>query len=83
MKRLQNKLWVNFLLLAVFLLSLASWTTPVRAQTPVPVNPVYIYLFWGDGCPHCAKAKPYFENLAADYPEIQLRTYEVYYDAEN
>ena len=83
MKRLQNKLWVNFLLLTVFLLSLASWTTPVRAQTPVPVNPVYIYLFWGDGCPHCAKAKPYFESLAAAYPEIQLRTYEVYYDAGN
>jgi glutaredoxin len=83
MKRLQRQLWVNFLLLAAFLLSLANWTTPVRAQTPAPANPVYIYLFWGEGCPHCAKAKPYLENLAAAYPEIQLRTYEVYYDEEN
>jgi thiol-disulfide isomerase/thioredoxin len=83
MKRLQRKLWVNFLLLVAFLVSLANWTTPVRAQTPAPANPVYIYLFWGEGCPHCAKAKPYFENLAAAHPEIQLRTYEVYYDAEN
>lgn len=83
MKRIQRKLWVNFLLLAAFLVSLANWTTPVQAQTPAPANPVNIYLFWGEGCPHCAKAKPYFENLAAAYPEIQLRTYEVYYDAEN
>lgn len=83
MKSLKKKLWLDFLLLAALLLSLANWTTPVRAQTPAPENPVYIYLFWGEGCPHCAIAKPYFENLATIYPEIQLKTYEVYYDAEN
>lgn len=75
MKSLKKKLWLDFLLLAALLLSLANWTTPVRAQTPAPENPVYIYLFWGEGCPHCAIAKPYFENLATIYPEIQLKTY--------
>lgn len=55
----------------------------MRAQTPAPDYPVYIYFFWGEGCPHCAKAKPYFESLAATYPEIQLSTYEIYYDEEN
>lgn len=53
------------------------------AQTPSSQYKVYIYLFWGDGCPHCAKAKPYFENLAANHSEIELNTYEVYYDADN
>lgn len=53
----------------------------VQAQTPQPEHPVYIYLFWGDGCPHCAKAKPYFEELAQQYPNIVYRAYEVYYDA--
>lgn len=52
----------------------------VQAQTPQPEHPVYIYLFWGDGCPHCAKAKPYFEELAKQYPNIVYRAYEVYYD---
>jgi glutaredoxin len=83
MKRLQRKLWINFLLLAIFLLSLANWTTPVRAQTPVPAKPVYIYLFWGDGCPHCAAAKPFLKGLTEHYPNVELRSYEVWTVPEN
>lgn len=69
------------ILLVIFLV--VSQVKVSHAQTPTPQQHVIIYLFWKEGCSHCAKAKPYFENLAADYPEIQLRTYEVYYDAEN
>lgn len=55
---------------------------PSLAQTPEPEDhPVYIYLFWGEGCPHCAKAKPYFESLAQKYPQVIYRDYEIYYDA--
>ncbi len=57
--------------------------SPVQAQTPTPGNSVFIYLFWGDGCPHCAKAKPFFEGLAAKYPEVVLLEFEVYNDPEN
>lgn len=78
MKRTFFRLIASLLLL-VFLLNLVI---PVQAQTPAPVNPVYIYFFWGEGCPHCAKAKPYFEYLALTYPEIELKSYEVYYDAD-
>ncbi len=46
-------------------------------------NPVVIYMFWGDGCPHCAVAKPFFEKMAQTYPNVELRFYEVWYDAEN
>ncbi len=60
-----------------------SWVIPVQAQTPAPANTIYIHLFWGDGCPHCAIAKPYFESLATAYPEIELKTYEIYYNADN
>lgn len=77
MKRAFFRLIASMLLLVLIL----NWTKPVQAQTPAPANPVYIYLFWGEGCPHCAKAKPYFENLALTYPEIVLKSYEVYYDA--
>jgi len=83
MKRLSKIQWASLLMTAGLFISLASWITPVRAQTTTPSNPVFIYLFWGEGCPHCAKAKPYFENLAATHPEIQLHTYEIYYDEEN
>jgi len=46
-------------------------------------DPVYIYLFWGEGCPHCAKAKPLLESLAQRNPRVILRAYEIYYVAEN
>jgi cytochrome c biogenesis protein CcdA/thiol-disulfide isomerase/thioredoxin len=46
-------------------------------------DPVYMYLFWGDGCPHCAQAKPFLESLARQNPRIVLRMYEIYYVEEN
>ncbi|NMC13692.1 MAG: thioredoxin family protein [Chloroflexi bacterium] len=54
------------------------------AQTPAPPQHLtYIYLFWGDGCPHCAVAKPYLESLQEKYPGVILKAYEVYYVPEN
>jgi len=44
---------------------------------------VTIYLFWGDGCPHCAIAKPFLEQLAASNPGIRLLKYEVHNDEDN
>jgi thiol-disulfide isomerase/thioredoxin len=46
-------------------------------------NPVYIYLFWGEGCPHCAQAKPFLESLAEQDQRIVLRSYEIYYTPAN
>jgi len=52
------------------------------AQTPEPDDyPVHIYVFWGEGCPHCAKARPYFEGLAQKYPQIIYHAYEIYHDS--
>jgi len=55
----------------------------VRAQTPKPEHQIVIYLFWGNGCPHCAEAKPFLENLAVENPNIIIREYEVWYIQEN
>lgn len=46
-------------------------------------KPVVVYMFWGDGCPHCAVAKPFFEEMARKYPQIELKFYEVWYIPEN
>uniref|UniRef100_A0A7C4KYI6 Thioredoxin domain-containing protein n=1 Tax=Bellilinea caldifistulae TaxID=360411 RepID=A0A7C4KYI6_9CHLR len=57
---------------------------PVQAQEQPPQeNKAVIYMFWGDGCPHCAEAKPYLEGLAQRYPWVELRFYEVWYDEDN
>ena len=43
---------------------------------------VEIYLFYGEGCPHCAKAKKFLESLKEKYP-IELKEYEVYFHPQN
>jgi thiol-disulfide isomerase/thioredoxin len=79
-RKISRGVW---LLLIAVLISLPVWTTPVHAQTPTPENQVIMYLFWGEGCPHCAKAKPYLESLPVKYPGLVLKSYEVYYNQEN
>lgn len=39
--------------------------------------------FWGDGCPHCAKEKIFLEKLEKAYPWLEIKRYEVWYNAEN
>jgi cytochrome c biogenesis protein CcdA/thiol-disulfide isomerase/thioredoxin len=46
-------------------------------------QPVYVYFFWGEGCPHCATAKPILEDLAERYPQVQIESFEVYHVEEN
>ncbi len=44
---------------------------------------VVVYFFWGDGCPHCAKEKPFLEDLEQKYPELEVKMFEVYYSQDN
>lgn len=55
---------------------------PAFAQSTTE-NKVVVYLFWGDGCPHCASEKPFLEELAANNPLIELKLFEVWYDDAN
>ena len=41
------------------------------------------YLFYGDGCPHCADLESYLEEEYSDDKEVNLHKYEVWYDSEN
>ncbi len=79
-KTLRFLSWITLTILAIVLLTLISSPKPVAAQEG---NPVVIYMFWGEGCPHCAAAKPYFEDLANKNPEIELRFFEIYNSVEN
>lgn len=47
------------------------------------VQPTCIYLFYGQGCPHCERAKPVIDALVKKYPQVQLKTYEVYFNTTN
>ena len=54
----------------------------IRVQA-ASADKVVVYFFWGDGCPHCAKAKPFLEELSQRYPQVEVRMYEVWHDEEN
>lgn len=66
-------LFSAFALLAVFFCS-----PVVKAD-----NNLNVYLFWGEGCPHCAKEKTFLNKILPNYPTVKLNTYEVYYNQTN
>lgn len=47
------------------------------------MEPVSIYFFWGDGCPHCAAAKPFLAGLEEKYPSVTVRAFEVWRNEAN
>jgi glutaredoxin len=44
---------------------------------------VEIYIFHGQGCPHCSKALSWFEEISPNYPHVNIHEKEVYFDDEN
>jgi len=61
---------VIFVFLGAFSISMAS-------------NNVDAYLFYGNGCPHCAKEIKFFESIKNKYPDLNVIGYEVYFSQEN
>ncbi|HZX44847.1 MAG TPA: glutaredoxin domain-containing protein [Candidatus Nanoarchaeia archaeon] len=46
-------------------------------------NNVTIYFFYGDGCPHCAKAEPFLDKLEAKYTELTVESFETWHNKTN
>ena len=46
-------------------------------------NPVELYFFEGQGCPHCARMASYLEGLKSDYPNLVVKNFEVYFNKDN
>jgi len=70
-----KKLLASFLsILALVFLAVPS----VHAQ-----NNVNLYLFWGDGCPHCAEEKAYLSQILPNYSNAKLNKFEIYFNQDN
>lgn len=65
----------KFLFLFIFLF---TFIPNIKAE-----EKVNLYLFYGDGCPHCAKEKEFLNNLQKEYDNLEINTYEVWYDEDN
>lgn len=46
-------------------------------------NKVTLYLFHGDGCPHCASEIEYLNKIEKKYKNLEIVKYEVWYNEEN
>jgi len=84
MRKVRPFLWLSILIVFLVICHGLIFPQTVFAQS-LAANPhkVVIYLFWGDGCPHCAVAKPFLSDLAKGYANTELRAYEVWYVPEN
>ncbi len=79
-------------LLALLFIVLGALVAPHHGDAAAPSTvsstdqdgePVIIYFFWGDGCPHCAEAKPFLAGLTQRFPRVQVRDFELYFHEEN
>lgn len=74
-KILFKLVFVLVVLLVVFLI----WPKSLQAE-----EPVVLYLFWGQGCPHCAEEQVFLATLQREYGDrLVVKDYEVYYDQDN
>ncbi|HCE17065.1 MAG TPA: hypothetical protein DEQ80_04320 [Anaerolinea thermolimosa] len=75
--------WKVFLALIWAGLMVWGGFSGVFAQAPQPSDKVPIYFFWGDGCPHCARAKPFLADLTQRIPQAEVRAFEIWNSEEN
>jgi cytochrome c biogenesis protein CcdA/glutaredoxin len=81
MLRYTHKLWLILPVLLGLLMTSGAYAAPASQRDAD--TPVFIYFFWGEGCPHCAQAKPFLEELTDRYPQVEVLSFEVYNSKEN
>lgn len=77
---------VNLLLIFLVVLTMADGVYAINLDAQDQMNQtkeVCVRFFYGLGCPHCAKVEPFVKELAERYPNVKLKTYEVYYNKTN
>jgi len=46
-------------------------------------NTTCIYLFYGNGCPHCARVEPFINQLELKYQNLEIHIFEIYNNRSN
>lgn len=79
------KLIILFLLLPITVFALDNYKDEVAdiVGEEVQENVINVYLFRGDGCPHCAKAEEFLDEEYSDNEQVKVYDYEVWYDKDN
>lgn len=81
MKRLFKLTIALVILFSGICLSIPNRAIAEDIETAGSLN---IYLFYGEGCPHCAKEREYLNEIKGKYQDkISIHEYEVYYNPDN
>ncbi len=67
-------------LFSCFLVFLPLWSNFAKAQESPPI---YLTLFYGDGCPHCHKEIDFLDKLRKEFSSLKVRKLEVWNSQEN
>lgn len=71
----------KLLLFPVLLIIISSF---IYAQEICPSdNHVDLVMFYGEGCPHCAKEEIFLKQMEARYPELHVTRHDVYFNQTN
>lgn len=80
MKKLKSVLLVIFMIAVMIPLHVNAEVEKPEANK----EPVKVYFFHGDGCPHCEEASKWFDSIEDEYGDyFDLVSYEVWYNEEN
>jgi thiol-disulfide isomerase/thioredoxin len=71
------------ILSVIFLLAFSAALALPGKVSAQDKEPVVITLFWGNGCPHCKAERPFLASIQKAYPNVEVRTYEVWYVETN
>ena len=75
-----NKNYMKIILIILISFCLFS---PLKTHAKNNTETVNLYLFYGDGCPHCRALEEYLDEIKDDYPNLQVHTYETWYNRGN
>ena len=74
----------SFVVIAAASIAYVVFSAPaVSSASSSAVNDSIVYYFYGQGCPHCAKIEPFMENITKNYPDVDIRMLEVWYNQTN
>ncbi|MFA6253296.1 MAG: hypothetical protein WCV69_03605 [Patescibacteria group bacterium] len=84
-------LYLGALLVVVFLFVIVKFSNSENNQTNnqgIEITgsssaKTNLYLFWGDGCPHCAKEEVFLKSIESKYPDLRIQRFEVWNHQSN
>ncbi|MDX9970821.1 MAG: thioredoxin family protein [Candidatus Gracilibacteria bacterium] len=73
----------KILFLTTFLLTSVNFLPNTAFANDIEEKTVNLYFFYGEGCPHCEKEKPFLRKMEEKYENLKVHSYEIWYSSEN